>query len=338
MSETVGYLIGIFCPILSLVGLILLWKCVSRHVAKKKAIKAIKKEWNNAVISYSFSNKKKRFQDFYTELFEEVDRKAILRSISDISNLKYEYENSLKDLSLIRDDNTVFFSSPQEYNDFEENTEGFDGIDKNDIITRDVIKTLPCLAEFVDIHNDIMEKNYQLLQVDHVCFSCWRSLNPRRYYSDNNKDFVNSAYSSCLEIVGYYYKTVMEQEWKEIIKKHPQYGMCRFETIYSDSIHDPQGFDKWCTIWVEQLEAIAQDDVCVSAQRDLGDFLEDMNVKYDFFEQDLLGLSLGEYSSFHIGKLTDYNKEEIMRIYELYVSGRMRGRYYKETDPKYRNH
>ena len=336
MSDTVGYLIGIFGPILFWVGFIALCVYISKRRKKNKVKKAIKEEWNKTIALYS-SSKKEYFKKIYNELLKDVDKVELSQSLRNISDLKREYEKALKKLSLICDNNTVFLNSQQERRNFEERMLGVNTFEENDIITEDIIKTLPSLAEFVDIYNKLMEKNYQLLQVDYIYFSSWRCLDQDRYYSEDNEEFLHSTYLSCYEMVGQVYNSVMQEEWNNIIRKFPTYSDHIFEVFFFESMHDSQGLDKWMEIWKEQLEIIAQNDLYYPIQKDLEDFLDSMEEKYKLFDRDLLGLNLCEYSSFNIGKLSDYNSDEIMRIYELYLSGKMRGRYYKENDPKYKN-
>ena len=315
---------------------------------KKKLVKEFS-QFKGAIVetiqSYGSPSQKHFFEEMYDNFMEDVDRGAASRAMREIPELKERYRASVRKLVSISDNNTVFFTSSEEEEAFERRVSNSDLLQRNDVITQDIIRTLPDLAEFVDIHNRLVANLYIdiLEDVDRTYDYLWRGLTYTNYNAIEDEkvrlhfqEVFEASYGFAKKV----YDSIIQSGWETIIADCPQYNTPECQKDYMKLSDDMALFHKWATIWTEQFEAVAQKDNYDAAKKDLSAFFMAIHKEYsdyEFIKYASAGFVLDDYSSFPIGNIRAYDSNEIMRIHSLYVSGKMRGRYYKEDDPKYRN-
>ncbi len=321
--------------------------CVKRS-KKRKLIKDVLK-FKGAVVdtirSYDSPSQQSFFEEMYDHFMEDVNRASATTLMREIPELKKQYRDCVRSLVNISHNNTVFFTSSEEEADFERKISQSDVFQRNDVISQDIIKTLPELSRFVDVHNRLVGELYKdiLKNVDLTYDYLWRGLSYTNYnaiQNESTREHFKEVFESCYDFSKGVYDSIIQSGWDTLIKDCPQFNTEQCKKEFMSLSDDMELFHQWATIWAKQFENIAKKDKYDAVKKDLDAFFMEIHKEYsdyEFIKYASVGFVLDDYSSFPIGNIRAYDSNEIMRIHSLYVSGKMRGRYYKEDDPKYKN-
>ncbi len=255
--------------------------------------------------------------------------------ISIFNDFKNEYRELIISISNVSKDNTVFFTSPEEWDNFEKLHPNF--ADQINIISQDIKNTLPLLAKYV-----LMHKALNKFYID-ICIKLLDVYNSLLGGLDHisDEDDGSDEYRKNQEYLDTVLATVVEMRrvsiWDIIIKEIPlsdKYSRDIFEDIYNNN-RDLRV--EWNSVYQKGMKNAMDKRGYVDFFGHYLDFSTDENREKEIKDSawyHCLQLSghLSQYSSIGEIKRSSYN--EYMRVHALYESGQMKGRYSTLRDPE----
>ncbi len=255
--------------------------------------------------------------------------------ISTFNGFKNKYCELVKSISNMSKDNTVFFTSQEEWDNFEKLHPNF--ADQTNIISKDITNTLPLLAEYVLMQ--AMLEDYipsvcsKLVDIYMSLLGGLDHLSDEDDGSDKyrqNKKYLDSVLSNIAKMrrVGI---------WDTIIKEIPPNDKLSGDILEDIYNNNNELIAEWSSAYkVGMLNAIAKKGY-IDFYNYYLDFKYDDNrdeeIKNLVWYHNLNKFnSLGIYSS--VGEINKKSYNEYMRVYGLYESGKMNGRYSTLKDPE----
>ena len=311
-----------------------------REDAKKEAIFA--EVVKGFVDSYEGVNKNDIFREIYDTFMGNAISAEKDKLLEKVPTLKIKYKKAVRDLVTISENNTVLFSTDEEVKKFEAEVDFFKREQK---YTDDIIKTLPYLAQFIEIHKILVLNifNGYLNKITAMYQYLWQGFSEVDYEKEENEFIRNGMKerfeSSCKMALDAYRFYIEDLGWDVICKNYPQYNTesnkKQFEQIAEN---DDESYFKWVEIWQKKLQDIAISDGYGPMFSELYNFFNDVNAEFGnpaWLKYPSSKFSLSLYSSFGFLDMDEFDTEESYRIRNLYISGKMSGIYYQVSDPKY---
>lgn len=309
----------------------------NKEVVDKKTL--FKEEIKDYLKSYKFSPKCVFFINFYEGYMGEAISKEMDEKLKDIANLKNKYRVSLKKLISISENNTVFFTTREENENFRKK---YDYDMQENKISEDIIKTIPYFAEFMAIHRKLVIEIYNnyLFKICMLHLELWKGL----YYTEEerknatNKEIADLCFKRMYKV---YRECIQKEGWKDFCIKYPQYNTEQDCNNYLQIFENMEYKDIWYNVWCECFDAMDKKHGHTQMLVDLNTFFDAVNeelgnpswLKYptEEFSFDV------ESSLYELEKPYECSAEELNRIRNLYISRQMSGEYTKAHDPKYKS-
>ena len=248
--------------------------------------------------------------------------------LANIDEIKSNYKMLLGKLMEISPGNTVLFTTKEEKDEFMKNV---DVLEINSKISQDIINTLPILADFIDVQKKLSNIDDYLMKVCDAQYYLWLSINETdREKEEQRKACLENCLTTRSTFIG-------DIGWYAIKSQVPIYDNDNDRDAYMEIVYtDGESTEKWVDIWIDKFRRISRFEEKVSEFKKIRKFYGD--IEQEFGRPDwLISLdvsnSLDYNSSFHMNG--SETKEELMRIRELYISGKIKGVYTKYKDPKY---
>jgi len=290
-----------------------------------------------AVNLYGAPEKKHIYQEIYSSFMKCCLSKEKDEKLKNIPSLKKRYVRALGKLVAIQDDNTVFFTTKEEKDAFEET---MDLGDRDKKISEDIIKTLPPLVEFIEVHKELVQDIYDeyLCGITRMYSHLWMGLRhdiskcDNEYVREKIKEWIESCCDNLLKSFRFY---IEDLGWNVIQDSYPQYKTKEdYDKFIEIAENDDESYHKWMDLWCINLDEIAIKDGYAALHTELCNFFEQTNELYDnpaWLEYPTSSFRLDHYSSFSITDI--YDTKELMRIHAAYVSGELKGEYGWWKDP-----
>ncbi len=262
----------------------------------------------------------------------------------DISEFKEKYTNLVYSLIGISVDNTVFFTSAEEWDNFRKKHS--DHFEQEAIISKDIIRTVPFLAQYMDMHKFLYINRQISIKLLDVHCSLWSGLD---YIADKddgsdeykrNKSFLECSLKNCWnardicvrdDAINNFFSGATGVATKLIINSEKMKEA--FLAVYNE---DENLRNMWLQIYYNGMKAAENKRgyMCHFKQyfdmhREMDRLFED----YKWYDDLSLFGSLSIHSS--LGAVNEHTHDEYIRILKLYTSGQMKGEYSKFRDPKY---
>lgn len=307
---------------------------------KNEALNFQREIFNHIIlrITEKLAEDRSLFVDIYDVYYEKyLNDETIPAFGRKLPELEDHYQKALKDLVNISDNNTLFFTTREEM-------QAIDILEQKNKISEDMIKTLPYLAEFTEKYNNIFEFYAKLDDISSYNNFVWAGLN----YSDADcsgdtwlAEHCNKCRETCLESAKQAYITyVIHHCWKFVQENYPQYSTeADHDLLMQLALDNTDAFSVWKNAWYQNFKNIdAKDTLFGPCWKHLYTFFEDTTKEFGsptWLDHPIESIGFGFESSFPLFKPKDYTKEELTRIYNLYLDGTLSGKYRKENDPKY---
>ncbi len=279
------------------------------------------------------------FEEIYNEYMASAISKEKDQLLETLPALKEQYKTALKELAEIAENNTVFFTTAEEKDAFEEKVDFFEREKK---MSSDIIKTLPLLANFTEIHNileDLRKYSAEIGRLD-GCF--WGGLNDADYENESDellRKLLKAYYESAMENQRKGYEYFVETlGWKRLCTGHPEFNTREYQIQFQQICQKQKFLNDWPIIWLSQFREIAKKHPRSSASFEIINFLEDANKEVgNPAWLSISGFHVYSYSSLLFFDSNKHTKTDLMELRDLYISGKMTGRYHKVNDPRYSN-
>ena len=271
--------------------------------------------------------------DTYMNCDSKEKNEILNELLTDIPKLKNDYEKALMELWKISSNNTVFFSTSEEENQFIQETEFSERDNK---ISKDIIKTLPALADFLEIERTLLDVKKYLFNLFDAQKFLWAI--PKN--ADPNDEAAQIQGKSCADKCFVFLKLYIgEDGWNAIKSKYPMYDNEEDKNAYMEIVDgDKESTAKWIDIWTEKYRRISMKKHHIEELPKLMEFFDTITEKFGnptWLRFPSQGFRTSQYSSFFISSSQEQSKEELLRIRELYISGVITGSYRAYKDPKY---
>ena len=264
--------------------------------------------------------------------------------IKQIPLLKIRFATALDELVAISEDNTVFFYDEdvrenlrQKYV-FNSPSPDHRAIEKK--ISGDIIKTLPLLAEYLDVYRILHEEIYE--EMSNLTFFANELFGILQDSTKEKSEEDQKIWDACVEYLQSAYNTAIKNQWGDFIEEHPYYNTSVYKKKYIDISEKQSGlYYRWIELWHDNLQKVLSP--YLSAWLDLNKFFDYLaEHKYRDFAEKLhpscphaLFFKAIPYDDMKSSLFMDYEnrtKEECYRLLELYVSGKLKGEYAKLTE------
>lgn len=284
-------------------------------------------------------------KDFWAMLHDTYCSEVIFSEkdelLKKLPQVKEQYKNAVKELVQISNNNTVLFSSEDEWDNFDKNT---DLLQREKKISDDIIKTLLYLSDFIEMHKLLVLDIYAYVDKITTWYELiWAGLTYYDYENEENLIFrerkkirVESCKKLLIEAFSEY---VQEDGWKIICQTNPRYNSpADYELFVKICEEDEEVYANWMQVWYSCWKQAADSKGYVSLYTKLHDYLNGIAEEFGnpaWLGYPTLKFSLSEYSSFSLGDIDQIDSRELSRICNLYIQGKMSGKYYQSNDPKY---
>lgn len=257
------------------------------------------------------------------------EKDAVLKS-DKLSELKKEYEEALNELASLAEDNTVFYTSKEQW-DVLNNKYDYHclEIDKK-VVSEDIIKTIVPLKRFVDIQNKfevILYKEYLTMDICMRYWYMWQNV----YVDEEEKDETTlKAHKSCIMQVKAIFDVFVDIEWSVLCKKYPKYKTQENSNMFKKMAYDDtEVYNEFTALFVETFRLLSLDDGYMQLQNELYHFFDDLKValeKPEWLDHLTYSGYLGMYSSIRLSNLENIEDSCILKIRELYKAGALKGK------------
>lgn len=258
-----------------------------------------------------------------------------------IPQLKKQYEQAAKTLFDLANKNTVLISNENNRAELTATLDAMDYFDQKKKRSNDIIKTLPHLANLVDAFSSI-----------HSIYNAYKPFTLILQYllfglKEPDKESNDFKVSLALCSLGFNILTTI-YGWEIITTKYPKYNTPDNKKLFESMVdNNTDYFDKWLQIWYDRMLLIVDSNNVsqyAGASLELYQFVNATNKELgspDWLPHPSLPIHhcIGYLhgSSLSGLKPEDHTRKELMRIYNLYKSGKMEGHYHYLNDPKYSN-
>ena len=308
------------------------WNKKSKQVKKDKGTERSFSEFIETHIKL-FTIDDGFFKAIYLQHMEafKINNKELDNIIESLPTLKAEYESAVQSLVELSENNTVFFTD-KKYEEMRQNTDFL--LNRRAKETEDIIKTLPCIANFVDIHDRLVNKVYEEVfkwKVLRAEETLWLGI---RYNSDDGEHFKKLR-DTCVDVIISAYNICLDECWNKIIGASGFFDTEAYHEMFIE-IARSKFDDKFLEPWQKNMKKISDSAGYLDKYFELHNFFDEVMKKHNnpIWLDTYCGIdNMG--SSFWIKGMKEVSKEEILRILDLYKSGKMKGRYSWIMDPKY---
>lgn len=279
--------------------------------------------------------KDENFRKLYNDVMNKVVSKEKDEMLKEIPLLKQDYKEALGKLVSISDQNTVFFTEDeQKYNLYK----NFSVMDRDKKISEDIIRSLPCISEFVAVHKklvSILLEGY-LKEVTYQHMWLWRGIKFENEQKGLLKEMFDMANGFAMEAWNFY---IEKEGWQTISTAMPQYNNEVSHQRYLQILKEKELYEEWKKIWHERFLVISSEDIHIELYNDITAFIEDLLTKMNnpkWLKDYEMGICFNANSSLYFAKIDNWDATEFNRIRNLYISGIINGEYLKSKDPIYK--
>ncbi len=329
------YIFGIILPLAFYVFII--WIIV-KAVKKNKKRKLTEKYTNELKkATQTVANSPFVFEKFYDNTLavnNVIPDELIGKNLSgDITDFKNKYYSIINDLISISNNNTVFFTSSDEWNAFEECHPDFS--EQKDIISKDIIKTMPILAKYVNMYNTIDKNKKTSISLVGIAESLWIGMDYISEEDDGSDKFKDhKKYLDCA--IGNCWKKRDNCIRDYILSTIPPNDTQSRDIFFNIYKNNEQLRTDWISIYYDGMKNAA---IKRGYMDYFGDYLNLSIEAGDRFDHLSWYRHLSFSGDMHIysslGCIKEKTSDEYMRIHKLYKTGQMKGRYSELNDPKY---
>ena len=249
--------------------------------------------------------------------------------------MKERHRKLIDNLISISKNNSVFISNQKEMEKFSKEN---DLILWDKIYTQDIIKTLPLLIDFVEVHGDLMYYMYngvftKMILIHKVLWKELYSSNDDKYFHDfRTEKQKKEAYDICYKcLIDYYDEYILADSWKYICKENPVFDSDKYHKIFNDISYDDDLISKWKTLWIKKFESESRKNVYGAAVFELQRYFDDILKIYgDYYWVKNVLLRkpmLNSYSSFYKEDLMECESDDLLIILQKYENGELTGKF-----------
>ena len=283
---------------------------------------------------YSRPESNPLFAQIYNTYIESKKDENLDEAINVLPKAEQRHKELIEELISISKNNSVFLSNKDE-------TESFSK--KNDLIlwdkiyTQDIIKTLPLLIDFVEVHSVLMDSIYNGVFIKIILANelLWQGLHPSndKYFRDvRTQEIKKEGYSLCYKtFIAYYDEYILDDSWKYICKENPGFDSDKYHKIFNSVSHDEDLISEWDELWTKKFESESRKNVYGAALFELQRYFDDILKVYGDYYWVKNALSgkpmLNSYSSFYKEDMMDCEIEDLITILQKYENGELSGRY-----------
>lgn len=285
----------------------------------------------------SYSSNPSHFEAYYHKHMASKISKEKDLLLDKLPTVKEKYKIALHKLADISKDNTVFFTT-------EEEAKSILGTERDKRMSTDIIKTLPLLADFAQIYREMSEIYEYADEIHEHNSILWGGLSAVNYENEANetvREYQKKRFDAACDSLwrGYDY-FIKELGWQIMCEVHPELNTKENKSLFETVAGKDSCSHAWIQVWFNQFQAIAKKDPRSMAIVEIISFMNDLEKEIDSpaWVSSRSGIFFSPYSAFPIlFDLKNYTKDDLMEIRDLYISGKMTGRYYKTNDPRHSN-
>ena len=276
-----------------------------------------------------YSILKDRYSDYYQTVMEkhDVSLEMLDALMEKVDELKAYFKGFTMKLCEVAEGNCVFINTQEEKDAF---LNQYDSSEQTDIITKDVTNALLPLAGFMSVYSTLYWQyvlNFKVLTLNRELYEALKEdkdlLEHQEYFDRGQK------------VMWEEYDRVINSIWEGFIKKYPACDNERDHEIFMNvAANHQEAKECWEKAWYDNLKEIGEK--YKNMMFDLFLFFKEMEETYCPFskkqEKWLLDFALSEWNpaiTLEDGKL---NSDECQRIHDLYVTGKMKGRYSRTNE------
>jgi len=334
---------------IGVIAFIIVFMSVYIKIAKKvtqgvneRLTKEFTKRINMFVDSFE-SDRKDVYEEIYRAFMGDLISKEKDLMLKKIPELKGRYKKAVGKLVAISENNTVLFTTQEEEDEFKNR---IDILERDTVISEDIIKTLPYLAEFVEVHKELVLDIFKgyLEKITTAYQYLWHGLDYADYENESNeylRDIYKKRFEACCDVLLKNYRGLIEEiGWDVICDEFPKINNEKNHQIFINVCeNDEEAYLKWTRFWCNNLQEICLKDGYGPLYSEIYNFLNQVNEEFGnpaWLKYPSQGFSLPSYSSLSNISFKDYDRKEFMRIRDLYISVILKGDYYHHKDPKYK--
>ena len=278
---------------------------------------------------------------------DEITREALLLLDSDtlfnqIPQLKTDYVKIANALSTLANKNTVLISDEDELSELEKELNELDWFEQKKRRSNDIIRTIPCLADLVEVYSQI----YKIYNA----YNPFTTVLQHLLFGLKDEDCESNDFKASLQLctIGFHTMAIV-CGWEIIKTKYPKYNSSDDERYFAKMVEELKNdyIAEWVPVWYNRMLLIVDNNNVykfAKASIDLYQFVRKTNEELgdpDWLPHPsspihwCIGRNL--FNSLSGLDSTDCTKKGLMRIYSLYTTGQMDGKYTQINDPKYAN-
>ncbi len=283
----------------------------------------------------SYASKPSLFEDYYNEYMASKISKEKDQLLDMLPTVKEKYKIALHKLADISKGNTVFFTTKEEQ-------DSIHILERNKKMSDDIIKTLPLLADFVEIQHTMSEIEAYVDEIATHDEALWGGISYLNYEdetSESLREYQKHQYdAACGSLRRGYDCFIKKKGWQIMCEIHPEFNTEGNKLLFETVAEKDTCLVAWIRVWLDQFQAISKKNPRSLAFIETIDFLKDLEKEIGspaWFSRSS-GIIFGSYSAFPICfDLKNYTKADLMELRDLYINGKMTGRYHKTNDPRY---
>ncbi len=297
------------------------------------------KDYFKAVIrgyinEYSSPEANPLFANIYNKYIESKEDENLDEAIKILPKAEQRHRELIEELIAVSKNNSIFFSNEDEAERFSK---------KNDLIlwdkiyTQDIIKTLPLIIDFVEVHSVLMDSIYNGVFISIIIANelLWQGLHPSndKYFRDNRtQEMKKQGYDICYDtFIAHYDEYILDDSWKYICKGNPGFDSNKYHKIFNSISHDKDLISEWDALWTKKFESESRKNVYGAGLFELQRYFDDILKiygEYDWIKNVFAGKPMfNSYSSFYKEDLMECEIEDLVSILQKYENGELVGKY-----------